>query len=227
MRRGWYNDSFRHSLAAKGVRTYTKRKVRKTIPIIAERHEKGRVYPITKKDAKSFLARQDRDNLKGLKAIRFTQPRNKTQEGAWAQYLRGKREILVFAQPKHEVTHFSSKAIKKDVLDHELGHHVALYRRKKTDADIEMAEARADAFAAGFDVEDKDVKNFMLKPQNREVIYLAKKKMSTAKAPLKFYDLRAKKTFTTSDYATKKKKGRKFAIAKSPSGISSWRIMGK
>jgi len=45
--------------------------------------------------------------------------------------------------------------------------------------------------------------------------------------PLKFYDLRAKKAFTTDKYTIKTKKGRRFAIAKSPSGVESWRILGK
>jgi hypothetical protein len=45
--------------------------------------------------------------------------------------------------------------------------------------------------------------------------------------PLKFYDLRKRKAFTTSTYVIKTKKGRRFAIAKSPSGVESWRILGK
>jgi hypothetical protein len=44
---------------------------------------------------------------------------------------------------------------------------------------------------------------------------------------LKFYDLRAKKSFMTDKYKTVNKKGRKFAIAQSPSGGESWRILGK
>ena len=43
---------------------------------------------------------------------------------------------------------------------------------------------------------------------------------------LKFYDLKGKKSFTTDKYRTVVKKGRKFAIAKAPSGIDAWRIMG-
>ena len=45
---------------------------------------------------------------------------------------------------------------------------------------------------------------------------------------LKFYDVKAKKSFTSTSYKIVKRKGRKFAVAKSPlSDISSWRIMGK
>jgi len=43
---------------------------------------------------------------------------------------------------------------------------------------------------------------------------------------LKFYDLKAKKSFTSSNYTFKIKNGRKFAVAKAPSGIESWRIVG-
>jgi hypothetical protein len=44
---------------------------------------------------------------------------------------------------------------------------------------------------------------------------------------LKFYDLKAKKAFTTSSYSTVKKSGRKFAVAKTPSGSKAFRILGK
>ena len=43
---------------------------------------------------------------------------------------------------------------------------------------------------------------------------------------LKFYDLKAKKSFTTTKYKVVVKKGRRFAIADAPSGIKAWRIMG-
>jgi hypothetical protein len=44
---------------------------------------------------------------------------------------------------------------------------------------------------------------------------------------LKFYDLKAKKSFTTDKYAMKTKSGRKFAVAKTPSGSTAYRIVGK
>lgn len=47
------------------------------------------------------------------------------------------------------------------------------------------------------------------------------------RAALKFYDLRGKKSFMTSNYKIVMKSGRKFAVATAPSGISSWHIMGK
>jgi len=44
---------------------------------------------------------------------------------------------------------------------------------------------------------------------------------------LSFYDLKSKKKFTSSNYKTVTKSGRRFAVCKAPSGIESWRIMGK
>lgn len=48
---------------------------------------------------------------------------------------------------------------------------------------------------------------------------------------LKFYDVKAKKSFTSSNYriVTKRtKRGtRRFAVAEAPSGIMAWRILGK
>ena len=43
---------------------------------------------------------------------------------------------------------------------------------------------------------------------------------------LKFYDLKTKKTFNTSNYEVRTKGGRRFAVAKAPSGIESWRVLG-
>jgi len=49
-----------------------------------------------------------------------------------------------------------------------------------------------------------------------------------AKTILKFYDVKAKKSFRTSNYKEVSKKGRKFAVAESPhSGIQAHRIMKK
>jgi len=42
---------------------------------------------------------------------------------------------------------------------------------------------------------------------------------------LKFYDLKTRKPFVTSNYKIVTKKGRRFAIAKAPSGAESWRII--
>ena len=44
---------------------------------------------------------------------------------------------------------------------------------------------------------------------------------------LKFFDLRTKKSFTPSSYKIVVKKGRRYAVATAPSGIKSYRILGK
>jgi len=44
---------------------------------------------------------------------------------------------------------------------------------------------------------------------------------------LKFYDLKSKKSFVTDKFDIVEKKGRKFAVANAPSGIKSYRIVGK
>jgi hypothetical protein len=46
-------------------------------------------------------------------------------------------------------------------------------------------------------------------------------------AALKFYDLKAKKSFTTTSYKPMMKSGRKFAVATTPSGGKAYRIMAK
>ena len=43
---------------------------------------------------------------------------------------------------------------------------------------------------------------------------------------LKFYDLKAKKSFTTDKYKKVTKNKRIFAVAKAPSGVQSWRVLG-
>ena len=44
---------------------------------------------------------------------------------------------------------------------------------------------------------------------------------------LKFYDLKAKKSFVTSSYKRVVKSGRNFVVAKAPSGAQSWRVASK
>jgi len=44
---------------------------------------------------------------------------------------------------------------------------------------------------------------------------------------LSFYDLKAKKKFTSASYKFVMRKGRRFAVSKAPSGVDSWRIVGK
>jgi len=43
---------------------------------------------------------------------------------------------------------------------------------------------------------------------------------------LSFYDLKKKKKFMSSNYKITTRKGRRFAIAKGPSGNDCWRVLG-
>jgi regulator of replication initiation timing len=51
-------------------------------------------------------------------------------------------------------------------------------------------------------------------------------KKTSKKETLEFYDLKAKKKFKSSEYRIVNKSGRKFAVAKNPSGSESYRIIG-
>lgn len=44
---------------------------------------------------------------------------------------------------------------------------------------------------------------------------------------LNFYDLKKKKKFTSDKYKVVTKSGRRFAVCTAPSGIKSYRILGK
>lgn len=169
---GWRNDSYRHYLAAKGIKTkkFSKQQpkklaqVRNTI-ITAEPHREDRMYPIAPNDVKEVLKNLPEDDVKGLKEVSFVDPKG-MQENAWGQFIRSKRKILIFSQPADEKSIDQQNPdkvyakVKNYVLPHEVGHHVALERRKITDEDIAVAEGRADAYAAGYDVESPVVKQF-------------------------------------------------------------------
>jgi len=44
---------------------------------------------------------------------------------------------------------------------------------------------------------------------------------------LKFYDMKARKSFSTANYRIVNKSGKRFAVAKCPGGNEAWRILGK
>lgn len=175
---GWQHESYRHALAARGIESnYYARKSKlrvpfrptiltryKNVPIKAHRIEVGKVYPLTPGEVGRFINRQKDDDLKGLAGVEFVNPKG-DQKGAYAQYVRSRRVILIFSQPydkkKKEIDGQSPKWIKNHlnnyVLPHELGHHIALYRVGITDGDLAMAEARADANVVGMSPVDRDV----------------------------------------------------------------------
>ena len=44
---------------------------------------------------------------------------------------------------------------------------------------------------------------------------------------LSFFDVKGKEKFTSKEYRVEVRNGRRFAVAKAPSGIEAWRILGK
>ena len=47
------------------------------------------------------------------------------------------------------------------------------------------------------------------------------------RSPMRFYDVRGKRAFSTGKYRVVAKNGYLFAVADAPSGIKSWRIIDK
>jgi lipocalin len=138
------------------------------IPIIAEKVKKGNIYPVDTKDVAKELKRQDPEDIKGIKAIEFVNP-NGPQKDAWGQFVRSKRTIYLFSQPYKDGKIDGQKAsnVRKHITDyvipHEIGHYVALSKRKLIDKDLRVAEARADAHVVGMDVNDKDIHKLVRK----------------------------------------------------------------
>lgn len=44
---------------------------------------------------------------------------------------------------------------------------------------------------------------------------------------LSFFNVKTKKKFTSTSYRIVNKKGRRFAVAKTPNGFEAWRVLGK
>lgn len=135
------------------------------IPIMVDKLPEGTIYPITPDEVKKIFSNMDQSDLKGITSIEFKAPSGDQKE-AWAQFIRSKKKIYIFAQPfaagkiDGQDPDQLKKHIKEYVLPHEVGHLIALNQRHITDKKLSMAEARADAHVVGMDVEDKDVKIF-------------------------------------------------------------------
>jgi hypothetical protein len=169
--KGWHRESYRHTLAAKGISLGRTRE----ISLHAEALPKSHTYPISPGDVHTYLARVSSSELKGLKRVEFVMPKDSQEKEAWARYMSGKKEIRIFAQPVKDgkISGEDPKELhahmNEYVLPHEMGHHIAL-RDLPVDKDLAMAEARADAHVVGMSVKDKDAKIFKsLHENNREV----------------------------------------------------------
>jgi hypothetical protein len=139
-----------------------------SIPIIARPLPKNTAYPVAPSEVKEILDGFPKEDLKGLKAVEFVPPKDEQQKNAWGQYKRGRRVIELFAQRTGKNGDISGKDpkevrehMKRYVIPHELGHHKAL-KTLGTDKTLQMAEARADAYAFGMSVKDKDAETFKI-----------------------------------------------------------------
>jgi hypothetical protein len=174
--KGWYFESWRHSLAAKGIRTSLHSKLngslvgktRHGIPITVKAPsktlKKGRAYPIAPDEVKQRFDKFKKKEVEGITEINFRDPGIPAtkQDKAWAQYARGDRRVNVFSQPFKKGKFKEVELELEDpwkakehmagyVLPHETGHHYYQYNLKMDKDDVLTEEARADAFAAGED----------------------------------------------------------------------------
>ncbi len=152
--------------ASQPMPMYARKKSKKMlvhgVPIKVVKMQEGRVFPITPEKVKSLLSKMPKEHVKGMKAVEFVDPKG-DQEHAWAQYVRGSKTMKVFSQPSDGVMidgqcpYKVQKHIEEYVIPHEVGHHRAL-RGGKTDKNLVVAEARADANVVGMDPFDRDVR---------------------------------------------------------------------
>jgi hypothetical protein len=163
----WHYEGWRHSLAAKGQKTYRKLNgkvldhTKHGVPITMQsKPEPGKAYPVGPKEVKDVLNNIPQKDIKGLTEVNFRNPSpvaGSKQDKAWAQYVRSKKRINVFSQPYkngkfndvepgNESPQAAKKHIQGYVLPHEVGHHSAAM--KNPDLPIIVEEAKADAFAA-------------------------------------------------------------------------------
>jgi hypothetical protein len=135
------------------------------VPIKVSKVTEGRVFPVTPEKVKAVLGKMPKNEVKGMKAVEFVDPKG-DQEHAWAQYVRGSKVMKIFSQPSDGVMidgqcpRKVQMHMEEYVLPHEVGHHRAL-RGGKTDKSLAVAEARADANVVGMDPFDRDVRSLV------------------------------------------------------------------
>lgn len=174
--KGWHYESARHALARRGIPTtqYCPSKTSfRGIPIRIRPVPEGQAYPVSLRDVKMELAQMPDREVKMLKGVELTPPRDAQEKEAWARYVRSKKEVRIFSQPVNnngKIAGEDPEQVRQHmvryVLPHELGHHKALTVEGITDKKLSMAEARADAAVAGMSVKDKDAKVFQ--PMHKE-----------------------------------------------------------
>jgi hypothetical protein len=134
------------------------------IPVVVKPLQKGYVYPVTPHEVVNRLRQLPKTDVAQVKSVEFVEPQG-YQRGAYAQYVRGRKALLVFGHAQSRTGKIGGEDpasvrlhFQEYVIPHEVGHAVALNGRKITDKRLSTAEARADAYAYTMDVEDRSVK---------------------------------------------------------------------
>jgi hypothetical protein len=186
--KGWYFERWRHSLAARGIRTSLKTKsLNLNGPIVAKTHgipitikdppNSRQVYPVTPIDVKKTFDAIPKHELVGISEINFRHPGIPAtkQDKAWAQYVRSDKRINVFTQKFDgeelldvdrglEAPEEAREYMLNYVLPHEAAHHTIQYVWGFNNDPMIKEEARADAKTFGYYPLDKKVeKAFMEK----------------------------------------------------------------
>jgi len=167
--KGWFNEPYRHSLAAKGIRTKLHGRIitrtQHGIPItIKEKPEKGRQYPVTPVEVKKRLDALPADMVDGITEINFRNPGPPVtkQDKAWAQYHRTEKRLNIFSQPKNQISRAVRNYYMAYVVPHEVSHHFLQNNLKLNKDPVLIEEARADALAYGYNpFNQKVLKNFI------------------------------------------------------------------
>jgi hypothetical protein len=188
--KGWRYQSYRHSLAARGVRTSLRAKhtqlngslVAKTkhgIPItMKDKPDCDNKYPVSVNEVKEVFDEKPYDEVVGITEINFRKPGIPAtkQDKAWAQYVRSKKRVNVFTQKfDNKKKQFEDVDLGTEnpenarmhmidyVLPHEVAHHTLQHVWKKDKDPMIVEEARADAMAAGMNPLDKNVEKVFIK----------------------------------------------------------------
>jgi len=187
----WYNQSYRHSLAARGVRTslYSKKlngrlvaTTRQGIPITVKDPPKSRqVYPVTPTEVKQVFDKMPKHDVVGISEINFRRPGIPAtkQDKAWAQYARDDKRINIFTQKTDgeellevdrglENPKDAKEYMVDYVLPHEVAHHTIQYVWGLNKDPMKVEEARADAKTAGYNPLDSDVEKAFIKKREAD-----------------------------------------------------------
>jgi hypothetical protein len=152
----WNYESYRHSLARRGIKTGKKRartiayvkKGKVKIPITVQKTYKSHIYPVSPQEVKQVMERLPERQLRGLKEVSLRPPSRlpfTEQTKAFAQYVDTKNRINIYSNPVKRTKygtkykkaipsldeqHELEKYMKKHVIPHEVAHHHVLDNKR-------------------------------------------------------------------------------------------------